>query len=1053
MKVPFFAESNDALAESGLAREMSSRASAEVALRASERRLRAIIDTEPECVKVVTRDGRLVEMNPAGLAMLQAASLEEAQRQPLLDFIVPQHRADFGKLHKRVMDGESGTLRFEITGLTGARRWLETHAAPLRDDAGEVQALLGITRDITNMVRAERWSNAELRMLELLARGAPAVEVLESMCESIEVHSPGAHCSILLLDDAKAHLRHVAAPNLPQRYVSAIDGVAIGPNAGSCGTAAYLGKQIIVSDIATDPLWREYRDLALREGLRACWSTPVLNEKGQVLGTFAIYYKNPQTPTSKELGLIDRITNLASIVMVRSHMDETLRQSEENYRGLIEQASDGIFVLDTEGNYLLGNSSGCAMLGYSKEELRGLNGRETYLEDERELYAERMRQVRAGEVLRFERMVKRKDGSTFPAEVSVKVLDNGKVQLIFRDITTRRIQEEKIARLSRIHAVLSGINSAMVRIRDRNEMFQEACRIAVSDGHLKAAWIGVVDPVTLEGKVVAWAGNGESYVEHIRLTARAGTPYSDRPACRALREMRPVIVNDVTRDPVMFELRSAMLERGHRATCAFPLIVANRAVAVLSLHAGEHDFFDEAEMKLLNALAGDIAFNLQYIEQEEKATYLAFYDPLTGMANRNLFIDRLTHQLGAAARDKLNVALVLMNLERFRFNDTLGRSAGDTLLNSVAQRIRQAFRERDMVARVGADSFAVAISGAWQAEDAARVLEAHNRKLFGQPFLLGQEELRVSAVAGIAVFPGDGESAETLFANAEAALRRAKERNTRFLFYSPDMNARVADSLRLENRLRRALENGEMSLWYQPKVSATTGRITGLEALMRWHNPETGMVPPGKFIPLMEQTGLILDAGQWALSQVARDCEQWASAGRTPPRVAVNVSSIQLRQNEFVSTIVEAARNVREAGSTLDIEITESVIMENVEAIVPKIQTIRGLGVKISIDDFGTGYSSLSYIARLPIHALKIDRSFVVGMTHSEDSLAIVRSVISLAHALRLQVIAEGVESEAQSGLLRELACDEMQGYLFGRPLDPARTATLLDRQGDSTLP
>src|SRR5579859_6274998 len=275
------------------------------------------------------------------------------------------------------------------------------------------------------MVSAELWSNAELRILELLGRGAPAVEVLGSLCESIEAHSAGAHCSILLLDDDKSRLRHVAAPSLPQRYVDAIDGVAIGPAVGSCGTAAALGKQIIVSDIATDPLWREYRDLALREGFRACWSTPIFNGKGEVLGTFAIYYRNPQVPTTRELGLMDRVTNLASIVMVRSLMDETLRRSEENYRGLIEQASGGIFVLDTEGNYLLGNSSGCAMLGYSKEELRGLNGRETYLVDEQESFDERRRQVRAGEVLRFERVVKRKDGSTFPAEVSVKVLDNG----------------------------------------------------------------------------------------------------------------------------------------------------------------------------------------------------------------------------------------------------------------------------------------------------------------------------------------------------------------------------------------------------------------------------------------------------------------------------------------------------------------------------------------------------------------------------------------------------------------------------------------------------
>jgi EAL domain-containing protein (putative c-di-GMP-specific phosphodiesterase class I) len=261
------------------------------------------------------------------------------------------------------------------------------------------------------------------------------------------------------------------------------------------------------------------------------------------------------------------------------------------------------------------------------------------------------------------------------------------------------------------------------------------------------------------------------------------------------------------------------------------------------------------------------------------------------------------------------------------------------------------------------------------------------------------------------------------------------------------MNARIADSLRLENRLRRALENGEMVLWYQPKVSVKTRKLTGFEALMRWQDPETGLVPPAKFIPLMEQTGLILQAGRWAMSQVARDCKLWATGGFKPPRVAVNVSPLQLRQKDFVATVVEAARKTEEAGSMLDLEITESVIMENVETIIPILQTVRGLGVEIAVDDFGTGYSSLAYIARLPIHDLKIDRSFVIGMTQSEDSLTIVKSVISLAHSLRLNVVAEGVETEEQAALLLKLGCDEMQGYLFSPPVPPAEVPGHLSRK------
>jgi EAL domain-containing protein (putative c-di-GMP-specific phosphodiesterase class I) len=351
---------------------------------------------------------------------------------------------------------------------------------------------------------------------------------------------------------------------------------------------------------------------------------------------------------------------------------------------------------------------------------------------------------------------------------------------------------------------------------------------------------------------------------------------------------------------------------------------------------------------------------------------------------------------------------------------------------------------------VSSNGFAVAVS-TWEMADIAHLVEARSKALFERPFLLGQEELRVTATAGVALFPDDGDNPETLFANAEAALRDAKAQNARLQFYSPQMNARVADSLRMENRLRLALENGELVLWYQPKLSMDTRRITGFEALMRWQDPEsTLMVPPAQFIPLMEHTGLILEAGRWALSQVARDCALWSAAGVKPPRIAVNVSPIQLRQKTFVADVIDAAAKTNETGGVLDLEITESVVMEHVETIIPVLKAIRGLGVEIAVDDFGTGYSSLAYIARLPINDLKIDRSFVVGMTESADNLAIVNSIISLAHSLRLVVVAEGVETEQQAALLLELGCDQMQGYLFSRAVPPQQVPELLRQQNQT---
>ena len=772
--------------------------------------------------------------------------------------------------------------------------------------------------------------------------------------------------------------------------------------------------------------------------------------------------------------LKDRLSRLGAAVrqaLERKRLRGESRQAEQEFQRLqrryqliVDQASAGIILSTIKGGILAINSAGATMLGYDSPEevVASVTDVSTQLyADPQERNTVRERMDRDGGVRDFPLQYKRKDGSTVPVSQTTRVLDEEhegrKLAIsIVQDMTERKEQEKRIARLSRIHAVLSGINSAIVRIRDRQELFREACRIAVEHGGFSIGWIAMLDHASGTLVPVAQAGlpmdlgAADSASQSVGLVPE-GT------AEVALREKRPAFDNDIEHGsaemqsglgPDTLSVRRTAIGRGAKSVIVLPLFVEEQIFGFLTLYAPERNFFDAEEIKLLTDLAGDISFGLEFIAKEEKVDYLAYYDALTGLPNRSLFFDRLTHQLGTAARERASVVLVLMDLDRFRLiNDTLGRQAGDTLINAVAQRIKETFRDQDTVARVGADSFAAAMSGTWQAQDVARVLETHNRQLFGQPFLLGKEELRVSATSGVAVFPADGDNPEMLFANAEAALKKAKASGERFLFYGPEMNARIADSLRLENRLRSALENGEMVMWYQPKVNVKTRKVIGFEALMRWQDPETGMVPPARFIPLMEQTGLILDAGRWALSQVARDCRRWTEQGVKSPRVAVNVSPVQLRQKDFVDVVVEAAEKTREANGMLDLEITESVIMENVETIIPKLLTIRELGVQIAVDDFGTGYSSLAYIARLPIHDLKIDRSFVVEMTQNEDSLTIVRSVISLAHSLRLKVVAEGVETEEQAALLFELGCDQMQGYLISRPVPPDEVPVLLSRK------
>ena len=347
-------------------------------------------------------------------------------------------------------------------------------------------------------------------------------------------------------------------------------------------------------------------------------------------------------------------------------------------------------------------------------------------------------------------------------------------------------------------------------------------------------------------------------------------------------------------------------------------------------------------------------------------------------------------------------------------------------------------------ARIGGDQFASIIPDLSTSEVVRRI-EKRLREVLATPFRLGDAEVQVALKIGIALFPDDGADADTLLRHAEAALKKAKASGERYLFYTHAMTARVADNLALENRLRQALEKDEFVLYYQPKVDLETRRIVGVEGLIRWQSPELGLVPPMKFIPLMEETGLILPVGNWALRRASLDHKSWFDQGLKPPRVAVNVSPIQLRQRDFVG-VVEQAIIDGIAPTGIDLEITESLIMEDIQGNVEKLKSVRGLGISIAIDDFGTGYSSLGYLARLPIQTLKIDRSFIIAMLNDADTTTLVSTIISLAHSLRLKVVAEGVELEEQAKMLRLLRCDEMQGYLYSKPL-PLQEITALLRK------
>jgi len=418
---------------------------------------------------------------------------------------------------------------------------------------------------------------------------------------------------------------------------------------------------------------------------------------------------------------------------------------------------------------------------------------------------------------------------------------------------------------------------------------------------------------------------------------------------------------------------------------------------------------------------------------------------LTGLPNRNLLNDRAATAMVRAARYEHGMALAFIDLDNFRIvNDSLGHQVGDNMLRLVAERLRSSLREVDTVARFSGDEFVLVLGE----QDNERLISSQMQRIvevFSRPFSLGERDLFVTASIGVAFYPQDGTKVETLLVNAETAMYRAKDlgRNT-FQFYTAEMNALVNERLTMESWLRRARERGELLLHYQPKVDLRSNRVTGAEALIRWRHPKLGMVSPAKFIPLAEQTGLIVPIGEWVLRTACAQNRAWQEAGLAPITIAVNISARQFREKGLVNSVAEVLKETGLEPQFLELEVTEGVIMHDPQEVVAVLQKLKSMGVMLSIDDFGTGYSSLSYLKRFPVDRLKIDQSFIKDVTTDPENAAIAQAVITLGHSLNLKVTAEGVETREQLQFLRDHQCDEKQGYLFSKPLPAEEFGRLL---------
>ena len=609
----------------------------------------------------------------------------------------------------------------------------------------------------------------------------------------------------------------------------------------------------------------------------------------------------------------------------------------------------------------------------------------------------------------------------------------------------RQQQEAQIARLTRVLRMLSGINSMVLRIRDQTELFEEACRLAVTIGGYASAVVILRQLGSRNARSVACAGDEGSITETLRAAQTADTGVS--------------ILEQVLKTGAAFvgsDMLTGSLTGSFKFRCivALPLQLETTAIGVLALTGMDPGALSDEELQMLGEVAANLSFALQYLQKDTTVHFLSYFDAHTGLAKRPLFCERIERLLQRTEGTKC-CAVAVLDIEQLSvINDSFGRHTGDLLLYHVADRLRRHFPNTEWLAQFGGGTFAIALESSDDAAAPMARLQSTLAAVFGLPFEMQANSIPVTVKSGLALFPNDGKDAASLVQKAEAALRDARTSGQRHQHYRSRQHSEVVARLALEHKLREAIVQQQFELHYQPIVNAVTGRIETVEGLIRWRNPESGLMSPATFLPLLESTGLIVEVGEWVIARAAADCQQWRQLGLPAVRIAVNISPVQLQLPDFSQRLLRHVQPWASPTCGLDIEITEGMLLEDRDSQIAKLAYLRAQGVRIAIDDFGTGYSSLSRMSELPVDTLKVDRSFVARLPHDPSGQTLVRTVINLAHAFGLSVVSEGVETVEQSAMLRDVGCDSLQGFLFSAALRAdAMIALLAENHGRMPRP
>jgi len=784
---------------------------------------------------------------------------------------------------------------------------------------------------------------------------------------------------------------------------------------------------------------------------------PALPQQGQWQGE-AIAKRRDGSTFAEELSITlledNGLLCVCRDVSERKQAEAALKQAEEKYRSIVENAVEGIFQTTPEGHYLTANSMLANIYGYdSPQELttKLIDIRhQLYVDPQRRDEFSRLLQAQDA-VLDFESQVYRKDGSIIWITENARAMRDQKGQLLGYEGTVEDITQRKLAETELLQrdSLLQGVATAMTYLLTDTNYEAAIAKVLETLGSaakVDRVYIYENHPHPETGEVamsMRYEWVRPSIEPSIQQTHWQNQPYSavgtsgwydvlsiGQTLCGAIDQFPAV-------QQALFQLDNIL------SILMVPILIDEQFWGYIGFDdCTTKRCWSGNEESILVAMAASIGGALKRQQAEATIRYQAFHDLLTGLPNRMLFNDRLPLALANAHRNGTMLAVMFLDLDRFKtINDTLGHAIGDQLLQAVATRLAGCLREGDTIARWGGDEFTLLLPQINNTEDAAKAAQRLSKAL-KPAFQLGVHELYISCSIGIALYPHDGEDAQTLLKNADAALYRVKEQGRNgYQIYTPAINSQASALLALESSLHHALERQQFVLHYQPQINVNTGQITGMEALLRWQHPELGLIPPRVFIALAEENGLIVPIGEWVLRTACAQNKAWQVAGLPHLRMAVNLSARQFQQPHLVETVAQTLAETRLSPCHLELEITETVVMHDVDFTTSTLKDLQAMGVNLAVDDFGTGYSSLGYLKRFPLNTIKIDQSFIRELTIDPNDAAIVTAVIALGRGLNLNVVAEGVETQAQLDYLRSHHCEEMQGYLFSKPM-PLEEAT-----------